>query len=172
MEFDNKTGTVLAVCKKAEPGMPKKQTDAIELVEDHGVDGDYHAGKTVRHRNLVKKDPSKPNHRQVLIVDTVIFEKIKTRDINLTPGLMGENILLNGIDLMSLEMGTRLEIGSALLELTDVRKPCYQLNESHPELLKAVVEKVDQEINLNAGVFARVLKSGHVRAGDLVEINS
>lgn len=172
MDTINRSGTVQAVCKKAEPGLPKYESDFIELLEGLGVDGDYHSGKQVRHRFLAKKDPSRPNRRQVLLVDTVIFDKMKSREINLTPGLMGENILVNGINLMSLKMGTQLEIGPALLELTDVREPCYQLNESHPELLKAVVDKIDHQINLNAGVFAHILKGGRVKAGDAVNITS
>ena len=58
-------GTVVAVCQKAEPGLPKLQVEAVHLVKNHGIDGDYHAGKLVRHRYLAKKDPTQPNLRQV-----------------------------------------------------------------------------------------------------------
>jgi hypothetical protein len=50
MESQNNRGTVVAVCKKAQPGIPKISVEAIHLMENYGVEEDYHAGKFVRHR--------------------------------------------------------------------------------------------------------------------------
>jgi hypothetical protein len=69
-------------------------------------------------------------------------------------------------------IGTQLEIGETLLEVTEVRNPCYQLNEMHPRLLKAVATKVDGQVRRNAGMMARVLKGGWVRPGDPVIVRS
>ena len=161
-------GSVLAVCQKSEPGLPKYEVDAIQLVEEMGVLGDYHAGKLVRHRFLAEKDPTQPNIRQVLLVDTSIYADVSTRGITLKPGMLGENVLVDGIKVMSLAIGARLELSEALLELTEVRNPCYQLNEMHPHLLEAVTTGVDGQACRNAGMLARILSGGWVRPGDPV----
>jgi len=75
---------------------------------------------------------------------------------------------MDGIALMTLPIGTQLEFGQTLLEVTGVRNPCYQLNEMHPRLLKAVASKADGQVRRNAGVMTRVLKDGWVRPGDPV----
>jgi MOSC domain-containing protein YiiM len=161
-------GSVVAVCQKADPGLPKLAVDAIQLLEDFGVAGDYHAGKFVRHRYLAKKDPTKPNLRQVLIIDTFILARLASQDIHLEPGMMGENIILDGIAVMTLPLGTQIEIGEALLEVTEVRHPCYQLNEMHPHLLETVKTSGEGQDPRNAGMLARILKGGWVRPGEIV----
>ena len=158
----------MAVCCKAEPGLPKLEVAAIQLVADYGVLGDYHAGKRVRHRYLAKKDPSRPNLRQVLLIDTTILAEVANKGIQLQPGMLGENIVLDGIAVMRLQIGTQIEIGGARLEVTEVRNPCHQLNEMHPGLLKAVASKVDGKVRRNAGMLARILIGGLVRPGDMV----
>lgn len=164
-------GTVAAVCMKSTPGLPKLQVDAIHLIENHGVEGDYHAGKLVRHRYLAKKDPNQPNLRQVLLVDSFMLASLTHQDIQLEAGMLGENIVVDGIAMMSLPIGTQLEIAETLLELTEVRDPCYQLNEMHPGLLKSV--KSEQAgVRHNAGMLARVLKGGWARPGDLVNVRN
>jgi len=165
-------GSVVAVCKKADPGLPKTVVDSIRLFENFGVEGDYHSGRFIRHRFLARKDPTRLNHRQVLLVDISIYADLVRKDIHLKPGTLGENILLEGIAVMSLPVGACLEIGNSLLEVSEVRNPCYQLNEIHPRLLKAVAYKVAGKVHRNAGVMARVLKGGWVQPGNPVVIQS
>jgi MOSC domain-containing protein YiiM len=159
-------GSVVAVCKSENSGIPKLEVDAIQLVENYGIQGDYHAGKYVRHRYLARKDPTQPNLRQVLLTDTNILADLARQGIHLQPGMMGENILLDGISLMTLPAGSQLGVGEATLELTGVRKPCSQLNEMHPRLLEAVKVESAGQVSYNAGMLARILKGGWVRPGD------
>ncbi len=169
------SGSVLAVCKKAEPGIPKLQVDAIRLLENLGVAGDFHAGEFVRHRYLAKKDPTRPNLRQVLLIDTVILADLASLDIHLKPGWMGENIIVDGISVMTLPLGTQLEIGAAKVEISEIRNPCYQLDDMHPGVLKAVEISGPGPDPRNAGIFAHIIRGGWTRPGDLVtrsEINS
>jgi MOSC domain-containing protein YiiM len=161
-------GSVIAVCKKAEPGLPKLEVNGIQLIENYGVEGDYHAGEFVRHRYLAKKDPTRPNLRQVLLIDTKILADITTQDIHLEPGMMGENMIIDGIGLMALPIGTQIEIGEVLLELTEVRNPCYQLDEMHPGLQNAVQSKIAGREHRNAGMMTEILRGGWVRPGDPV----
>ena len=58
------------------------------------------AGSLVRHRYLANKDPSRPNLRQALLVDAAVFAELAERDIHVGPGMMGENITIEGIDVM------------------------------------------------------------------------
>jgi MOSC domain-containing protein YiiM len=164
-------GTVLSVCIRAEAGLPKSQVDDIELIESYGINGDYHTRKFMRQRDLENKEPNKPNNRQVLLVDTSIFSAIEAQGIQLDPGMLGENIIVDGISLMELPSGTRLEIGESILELTEVRRPCSQLNEIHPNLLQAVTNKVAGKVRFNAGMMARIIKGGLVKPGDLVSVD-
>lgn len=165
-------GSVVAVCKKAKPGLPKLAVDAIYLIENYGVEGDYHAGEYVRHRYLAKKNPTKPNLRQVLLIDTTILMSLASQDIHLKPGMMGENIIVDGISVMNLSIETQIIVGKAVLEVTEVRNPCYQLDEMHPQLLKAVKTSGIGPDPRMAGMLARILKSGWVQPGDLVKVHS
>ena len=115
----------------------------IYLLTDLGVEGDYHAGKLVRHRYLAKKYPTRRNMRQVLIVDANAYRELEQEKIHIGPGSMGENITVEGIAVMDLAEGTRLTVGGAIVEITEVRKPCIQLNGIHPKLLKAVTSVED-----------------------------
>jgi MOSC domain-containing protein YiiM len=165
-------GSVVAVCKKSKPGLPKLEVNAIQLLENYGVAGDYHAGEFVRHRYLAKKDPTKPNLRQVLLIDTIILAELACQDIHLEPGMMGENIVLDRISVMSLAIGTQVQVGEAVLEMTEVRNPCYQLNEMHPHLLKSVETSGTGSDPRNAGMMARIQTGGWVRPGDAVIVKS
>lgn len=170
MSSSTEAGSVLAVCLNPQPGLPKQQTSQIMLVEDWGVQDDYHAGKTVRHRYLARKDPARPNNRQVLLVDTVIHKMVQKKGIELAPGDLGENILLEGIDLMALPVGTRLQVGSAILELTEIRDPCSQLDGVHPGLHRAVEMRTADGVQPQAGMLGVVLKGGTVSPGAVVQV--
>ena len=163
-------GNVIAVCRNPEPGLPKPVVKHIYLLEDLGVEGDYHAGKYVRHRYLAKKDPNRRNMRQVLIVDMNAYRELEHQGIALTPGSMGENITVEGIAVMELAEGTRLTVGGAIVEITEVRKPCTQLNGINPKLLKAVTSVEDDKKIYKAGIMARVLQAGWVKAGDRIAV--
>ncbi|SRR6266446_5986019 len=172
MESRPMSGRVIAVCCNPEPDLPKPVVDAVHLIENWGVEGDYHAGSLVRHRYLAKKDPTRPNMRQVLLMDAAVFAELAQNDIHIGPGMMGENITIEGMAMMQLAVGTRLAIGSAIVEVTERRSPCYQLNGIDPRLLKAVARKQDGQAIFKAGIMAQILQGGWVRAGDLVKVLS
>ncbi len=171
MEIQTSTkGNVVAVCRNPEPGLPKPVVKHIYLLEDFGVEGDYHAGKYVRHRYLAKKHPTRRNMRQVLIVDASAYSELGQNGIDIGPGSMGENITVEGIALMELAEGTRLTVGDAIVEITEVRKPCVQLNGVNPKLLKSVISLEDGKKVYKAGIMARILQAGWVKAGDRIAV--
>jgi len=163
-------GSVVASCKNPNPGLPKFPCKSIQLIAGYGVEHYYHAGKFIRHRYLARKDPGCPNNRQVLVVDGKIMANIANKGIQLKPGQLGENILLTEVGLMHMPLGTTLQIGMAVIELTEIRHPCDQLNEIHPHLMETVMPEKNNPATYNAGMLGIIIKSGRVKTGDVVKL--
>lgn len=161
-------GRVVTVCCSINPGLPKPPVGEIHLLAGLGVEGDYHAGKLVRHRSIAKRHPDLPNRRQVLIVDTTTYTELAAQDIHIAHGMLGENVTVEGLAVMQLPVGTQLVLGTALVEVTEVRRPCYQLCEIDQRLLSAVVERNGTEKRYKAGIMTCVLESGWVHPGDAI----
>lgn len=166
--------TIVAVARSATHTMSKPGLAAIRLVAGLGVEGDAHAGITVKHRSRVARDPTQPNLRQVHLIHAELHDELRQRGFAIGYGEMGENITTRGIDLLSLPTGTRLHLGAeAVVELTGLRNPCNQLNGLQPGLMNAVLDR-DAEGNLirKAGVMGIVLAGGNVRAGDAIGVTT
>jgi hypothetical protein len=165
-------GAVLAVHCSASHSFSKFAEDQITLLAGLGVEGDAHAGTTVKHRSRVARDASQPNLRQVHLLHSELFAELMQGDHPVWPGDLGENITTRGVDLLSLPSGTRLRLGTeALLELTGLRNPCSQLERFQPGLTAAVLARGPEgELVRKAGVMAVVLSGGVVKAGDLIEV--
>jgi MOSC domain-containing protein YiiM len=145
---------------------------AIRLVAGVGVDGDAHAGATVKHRSRVARDPTRPNLRQVHLLHAELHEELAARGFVLAPGEMGENVTTRGVRLLELPTGTRLRLGGVtVVELTGLRNPCTQLDGIQPGLMAATLERdADGALVRKAGVMAIVVVSGDVRPGDAIAI--
>ena len=117
------------------------------LVEDFGLEGDRHAGRP---------------QRQVSILNAETVYELADRGMPVTPGVLGENITVEGVPVMELADGTRLRIGEAELEITADRPACRELLEVHPDALKAMVGRT--------GKMARVVRGGIIRPGDTIEL--
>jgi MOSC domain-containing protein YiiM len=145
---------------------------AILLLEGLGVEGDAHAGTTVKHRSRVARNPHQPNLRQVHLIHAELHQELRDSGFEVTAGQMGENITTEGIDLLGLPTGTRLRVGhDALVEITGLRNPCSQLDGIHAGLMAAVLGR-DENGNLirKSGVMGIVLAGGWVRPGDEITI--
>ncbi|GGW61962.1 MULTISPECIES: MOSC domain-containing protein [Streptomyces] len=164
------SGTVTAVSSNGEYSFTKPNRDSITLLAGLGVEGDVHAGVTVKHRSRVAQDPTQPNLRQVHLVQEELFDEVGAAGFTVTPGDLGENITTRGIDLLGLPAGTLLRIGEAVLEVTGLRNPCLQIDNFRQGLLKQVVGR-DEAGNIvrKAGVMSIVREGGVVRPGDAVE---
>ena len=167
-----KKGIVKSVSKSAEHSFSKINCDKINLIKGIGVEGDAHAGRTVKHRSRVAKDPSQVNLRQVHLIHSELFDELEGKGFTIGEGEIGENITTLGIDVLALPKGTVLKIGNtAAVEVTGLRNPCSQLDTLQKGLMKAVLDK-DNEGNLvrKAGIMGIVQESGEVRVGDEIEI--
>jgi MOSC domain-containing protein YiiM len=145
---------------------------AIRLIEGLGVDGDAHAGVTVKHRSRVRRDPTQPNLRQVHLVHRELFDELRDKGFAIAPGDIGENVTTSGIDLLALPRGARLKLGAtAVVEVTGLRNPCIQLNTFRKGLMDATLDK-DAAGNLirKAGIMSVVLAGGEVGPGDTITV--
>jgi MOSC domain-containing protein YiiM len=165
-------GHVVAVARAAGHGFAKGVVPAITLVAGHGVEGDAHAGATVRHRSRVAIDPRQPNLRQVHLLRAELLNDLAAEGFAIAPGQVGENILTRGLDLLRLPTGTRLQLGpTAIVEITGLRNPCAQLDRFQRGLTKAMIgHGPDGAIIRKAGVMAIVIAGGVVAAGDTITV--
>lgn len=140
-------GTVKAVCTSAVKGTQKSEQQYIDLIPDWGIDDDAHAG---------------PWHRQVSLLGYERIEAFKELGADVQNGSFGENIIVEGYDLKSLPIGTRIQCGDGVLELTQIGKQCHK----HC----AIYHKMGDCIMPHEGVFCKVIKGGRICAGDAFEI--
>ena len=166
------SGVVTAVSSNGEYSFTKPNRDSITLLAGLGVEGDVHAGVTVKHRSRVARDPTQPNLRQVHLIREELFAEVGEEGFRVAPGELGENITTRGIDLLALPVGTLLRIGdAAVLEVTGLRNPCLQIDNFQDGLLKQVVGRDEVgKIVRKAGIMTIVNAGGVVRPGDMIRV--
>ncbi|MFI6373545.1 MOSC domain-containing protein [Streptomyces sp. NPDC050546] len=166
------SATVTAVSSNGEYSFTKPNRDSITLLAGLGVEGDIHAGVTVKHRSRIAQDPTQPNLRQVHLIHEELFAEVADAGFEVAPGALGENITTRGVDLLGLPAGTLLHIGeTAVVEVTGLRNPCVQIDAFQDGLLKQVVGRDEAgRIVHKAGIMSVVREGGVVRPGDAVEV--
>ena len=165
-------GVVIAVSRSAEHTFTKPNEASIRLLTGLGVEGDTHLGVTVQHRSDVRKDPTRPNLRQVHLIHAELHDELQASGFDVSAGKMGENVTTRGIDLLALPTGTRLRLGTdAVIEITGLRNPCRQLDAYQQGLTAAVLDRdVDGNPIRKSGVMAIVISDGEVRTGDSIDV--
>ena len=145
---------------------------SIRLIEGLGVEGDAHAGATVKHRSRVRRDPTQPNLRQVHLIHGELHDELREQGFDVAPGRMGENVTTRGLDLLALPAGARLRLGQdAVVEVTGLRNPCRQLEQVGTGLMSAVLDRDDEgRLVRKAGVMGIVVRGGEVRPGDHIRV--
>ena len=166
------TGEVVAVCRSGHHTFAKQAQTLIRLRAGQGVEGDAHAGVTVKHRSRVARDPQAPNLRQVHLIHAELFDELQAAGYAIGPGDLGENIATLGVDLLGLPQGARLKLGrEAEVEITGLRNPCGQIENAHSGLLQRVIGRDDAgNIVRKAGVMAVVCAGGEVAPSDRVSV--
>lgn len=164
----SKLPRIVAVNRNAAHGFSKPSQLVVRLVEGHGVEGDAHAGPTM-------KGPGGaivPNTRQVHLMHKELFDDLAPKGFVLGPGAIGENVTTEGIDLLALPLGTRLHLGdSAVIELTGLRAPCSQVEKFQEGLIYELARKEDGRLRIRSGVMSIVLRGSEVRPGDPIRID-
>ena len=145
----------------------KPVRERVRLIADHGIEGDAHAGATIRHRYLARQ--KLPNDRQVHLMQAELFEDLAAAGFAVAPGELGENITTRGIDLLALPLRTRLHLGEgAVVELTGLRTPCGLIDKFRRGLKRAMILRTPEGPTFRAGVLGRVRAGGLVAAGDRI----
>lgn len=138
---------VTAVCISTMKGVPKKEVPEIEVKVGHGIVGDAHAGNW---------------HRQISLLAGESVDKMREKIPALKNGAFAENIVTRGLTLYELPVGTKLRVGPALLEVTQIGKECHSA---------CAIKKVTGDCVMpREGIFAKVLEEGVIRAGDKIEV--
>lgn len=165
-------GMVTAVSRSAEHTFSKPNQEAIVLVAGLGVEGDAHQGELVKHRSRVRRDPTRPNLRQVHLIHAELHDELDAAGFRVAAGELGENVTTRGVDLLGLPTGTRLRLGpEAVVEVTGLRNPCAQIDRFQQGVLKAVLDRDERGNPIRkAGVMSVVLVGGVVRPGDAIEV--
>lgn len=166
------TPTIIAVSRSDKHTFSKSTLESIRLIEGLGVEGDAHMGETVKHRSRVAKDPTVPNLRQVHLIHAELHDALNATGFSVSPGDMGENITTRGVDLLGLPTGARLHLGeTAVVEITGLRNPCYQLDDFQSGLMAATLDRdADGNLIRKAGVMSVVVAGGEVRLGDGIRV--
>jgi len=139
---------VLAVCISENKGERKKPVESVELRENHGIVGDAHAGDW---------------HRQVSLLAQESIDKMRAMGLDVNAGDFAENITTSGIDLVSLPIGTRLQIGETLLEVTQIGKECHTRC--------AIFYQAGDCVMPKEGIFTKVISGGVIHPEDKITIS-
>ncbi len=132
------------------PGYIRQPLDEAALIEGYGIQGDRKGGNPNRNLN---------------VMDEATQAELEAEGYPVGAGVLGENIILGGIDLRTVPEGTRLRLGSeAIIVLGKARVPCEELTPLDARMPDLVHGRV--------GFMCRVVSSGRVRVGDPVEIVS
>jgi MOSC domain-containing protein YiiM len=120
-------------------GERKAPVERIRLIAGIGIDRDAHAGA---------------GHRQVSLLAAEDIDEMRRQIDWVSPGDFAENITTRGVELASLPVGTRLRLGAALLEITQIGKECHSGCE--------IMRQTGDCVMPRRGVFARVLEGGEI----------
>lgn len=140
-------GVIKAVCTSDVKGIQKTEVPSVELRAEWGIDGDAHAGAW---------------HRQVSLLPFEKIEDFKSKGAQVSNGSFGENLIVEGLDLRSLPIGTLFRCNDVVLELTQVGKQCH----AHC----AIYHTMGDCIMPREGVFTRVVHGGVISEGDTIDI--
>ncbi|MCD6298336.1 MAG: MOSC domain-containing protein [Deltaproteobacteria bacterium] len=136
----------IAISKKK--GTRKARVDKASLIQDHGLEGDGHAG---------------PWHRQVSFLASESIEKAKKKGLDVTFGDFAENVATSGINWLKIPLGTLVHLGeSAIVEITQIGKECHNKC--------AIYYMAGDCIMPREGIFGKVLKGGKIERGDMIRI--
>ncbi len=142
------SGKVVSINISTKKGVVKDPVEQANFKVNHGIESDAHAGEW---------------HRQVSLLAIESVDKIRGRGVDLTNGIFAENITTSGIDLCSLPVGTKLQIGESIQEVTQIGKECHNGG-------CAIKSAVGDCVMPREGIFTKVIKDGLVKTGDEIKI--
>lgn len=140
-------GTVVATSVSTKKGTRKQPRDVVSLKVGTGIEGDAHSGSW---------------HRQVSLLPDESVDRMRATGFELNAGDFAENILTRGIALYELPVGTLLQVGDAVVAVTQIGKTCHNDCE--------IRRTVGMCVMPTDGIFGVVVRDGDVRPGDTVSV--
>lgn len=135
----------IAISKKK--GTVKTCVPEAELIENHGIKDDAHAGDW---------------HRQLSFLASESIEQANSKDFSINFGDFAENIATQGIDWKNQKIGRQYQIGDQVrVEITQIGKECHKKC--------AIYYRTGDCIMPKEGVFAKILKGGFIKTGDRIK---
>ena len=170
-------GKIVALCISEARGTVKHAVPQVKLIKDYGIEGDAHAGHWHRQVSLLSAEQVEAFNQRIAASNAQILEKAKLATLDakesnniaepgetekaiIEPaieGTFGENILVSGIDLRQLPVGSTLTAGAVILKLSQIGKECH----SHCQIF----HRVGDCIMPREGVFATVEQGGELTTG-------
>ncbi|MFC2047064.1 MOSC domain-containing protein [Chloroflexota bacterium] len=145
------TAKVIAICTSKEKGTRKEPIAKGILREDYGLIGDAHADCCT--------------HRQVSLLAVESIDKMRSLNFDVGPGDFAENFTTEGVDLVSLPVGTHISVGDEIiLEISQIGKKCHAKCAIYRQTGKCIMPK--------EGVFAKVIHGGLVKTGNAINVKS
>lgn len=142
---------IIAVCTSQKKGIKKKAVASGILRKNYGLIGDAHADNQT--------------HRQMSLLAQESIDKMRQLGLEVVAGDFAENLTTEGIDIVSLPVGTRLSIGKEIiLEISQLGKECHHRC--------AIYTLTGNCIMPEEGVFARVIRGGLVKPGDSIRVKN
>ena len=142
--------TIVSINVSNKKGVRKKPVHSVNLKENYGIENDAHA--------------SEKWHRQVSLLALESIKKMQAKGLKVGPGDFAENFTTEGIDLVSLPIGTRFTVGDDIeVEVSQIGKVCHTRCAIYHQAGDCVMPK--------EGIFVKVLKSGTAKKGDEIKIS-
>ncbi len=134
----------------AKKGIRKKAVNKASIKTNFGIEGDAHG--------------SSEWHRQVSLLATESIAKMRDLGLDVDTGDFAENITTEGIDLVSLLIGTKMTFGDEVeVEVSQIGKECHTRCAIYYQAGDCVMPK--------EGIFVKVLKGGTLRPGDRIVVH-
>ncbi len=139
-------GKIQTISVSDRKGVIKENVSSAFFENDFGIKGDAHAGKW---------------HRQVSLLALESVKKMQDKGLKVKSGDFAENITTVGIDLLSLPVGTKLQIGSIELIISQIGKVCHHKCAVYYHAGECVMPK--------EGIFGVVRGNGELHVGDEIK---
>ncbi|WP_437399624.1 MOSC domain-containing protein [Flagellimonas lutimaris] len=98
--------------------------------------------------------------------DNYPYWKAKYPHLDWNWGMLGENLTVEGLDESQIRIGSTYKLGTALVQITQPREPCYKLGIrfGNQDILKQFID------HGRPGTYVRILEPGTVSIGDTMEL--
>lgn len=143
--------SIVAVNISTKKGVRKTPVPEAAFLANYGMADDAHATFGIK--------------RQVSLLSLDSVGKMRDMGADVNPGDFAENLTVEGMELFTLPIGTRLKIGDAAeFVVSQIGKECHHGCE--------ILKQVGRCVMPTEGIFVTVSKGGKVKVGDKIAINA